>query len=350
MKTLYILRDHVVQITLAADLVRTAYPGATAVEVSDDYVTSVGATYVLPVTARPATEQDRLNWSTRTLPNKEALHLLNSQLARGVRLLECPATAIVDGITYELNSASPRQFVAVGTDPRGYGIKPKFLVQPQRQTVPAGAKVQFSVVVLAAASLQWRKNGANISGATGVTLEVASAAEADSGAAYDCVATNPVGSTTSDPAILTVGAASGNGTTPPAPSTSLMTFARLSSNGQQATNTDNYTHFNDRRSVVNRAGVPVNQIVLRFSNTAANGASLNNGSQPVTISVGIGPESSVQATGALTRALFPGGGNTYTLALGRSWTRCRSRLRLTSPTTPPCVSWCTAPTRPHRPC
>ncbi len=98
----------------------------------------------------------------------------------------------------------------------------------------------------------------------------------------------------------------------------IMAFNRLSSHGQQTTNTDNYTHFNDRHSIGNRSGVPVNKIVLRFSNTTASGASLNNGSQPVTISVGIGPETSSQSTGTLTRALFPGGANTHTLAPGES--------------------------------
>ena len=82
---------------------------------------------------------------------------------------------------------------------------PAFTTQPVSQTVVAAAGVTFT----AAASgnplptYQWRKNGTNITGATGAFYAIASAAIGDA-ATYTLVATNSVGSVTSNGAVLTV--------------------------------------------------------------------------------------------------------------------------------------------------
>ncbi|HLP02834.1 MAG TPA: pectinesterase family protein [Opitutaceae bacterium] len=91
-------------------------------------------------------------------------------------------------------------------------LAPMFLTQPQSRTVLFETAVTFTVEVAAvpAATLQWRRNGADIPGATGATFTIAHASAADAGA-YTCVATsgaNTVVSATAtlgvtDPAILT---------------------------------------------------------------------------------------------------------------------------------------------------
>ncbi|MSU51532.1 MAG: hypothetical protein EXS37_20990 [Opitutus sp.] len=82
---------------------------------------------------------------------------------------------------------------------------PVLTTVPASQTVPAGSTVNFSVAVTGfpVPTLQWRKNGAAIAGATSATLRFASAVAADAGR-YDVVATNAVGTVTSAVATLTV--------------------------------------------------------------------------------------------------------------------------------------------------
>jgi hypothetical protein len=65
---------------------------------------------------------------------------------------------------------------------------------------------------------QWRRNGANIAGATSSSYQLSPTAGADSGATFDVVVTNAAGSVTSTPATLTVNVAPAI-TTQPASST-----------------------------------------------------------------------------------------------------------------------------------
>jgi hypothetical protein len=75
-----------------------------------------------------------------------------------------------------------------------------------------GARVAIGDIVALSAkasgepapSLQWRKDGVPVAGATDSRLTVASATPADAGA-YDVVASNLLGSATSDRAVVTVG-------------------------------------------------------------------------------------------------------------------------------------------------
>jgi hypothetical protein len=82
---------------------------------------------------------------------------------------------------------------------------PSITSAPASQTVFAGEHATFTVGVTGVPSptFQWRKNGANLAGATNSTLTFASTAAADAGR-YEVVVTNALGSTTSEPATLTV--------------------------------------------------------------------------------------------------------------------------------------------------
>lgn len=83
---------------------------------------------------------------------------------------------------------------------------PTFTLQPVSVTVAAGASATFSVSVTGrpTPTLQWRKGGVAIAGATGASYTTPPATGADSGAAFTVVATNAAGAVTSAQATLTV--------------------------------------------------------------------------------------------------------------------------------------------------
>jgi N-acetylmuramoyl-L-alanine amidase len=88
---------------------------------------------------------------------------------------------------------------------------PTITSQPQSQTVFLGDTVTFSATATGSQpfSYQWRKNGANISGANGSSYSKSNVQSSDAGN-YSVVVSNPIGSATSSDAVLTV-----NGNTPP---------------------------------------------------------------------------------------------------------------------------------------
>jgi hypothetical protein len=95
---------------------------------------------------------------------------------------------------------------------------PSFTTHPGSQTVPPGTNVTFSVSATGtpAPTLQWRKDGTAIAGATSATLVLPAVTTAQAGT-YTVIATNVVGSVSSNSATLAV-------TSPPAGTTT----ARLS--------------------------------------------------------------------------------------------------------------------------
>lgn len=82
-------------------------------------------------------------------------------------------------------------------------VAPAFTTQPQSQTVTVGATVTFTAAASGSPTYQWRKDGANIGGATAATLTLTNVQTSASGA-YSVVATNSGGATPSDAAALTV--------------------------------------------------------------------------------------------------------------------------------------------------
>lgn len=82
---------------------------------------------------------------------------------------------------------------------------PVFTTQPASQTVVAPASVTFTAAAsgFPAPTYQWQKGGAAIAGATSATYTIATTSLADA-ATYTCVATNSLGSATSNGAVLTV--------------------------------------------------------------------------------------------------------------------------------------------------
>jgi hypothetical protein len=128
----------------------------------------------------------------------------------------------IDGATessYTIDSANPSDaggYHVVVTNPCDFAAsdpatltvvtdEPSILQQPQSHSVCRGDSVTFSVTAAGPEPLsyQWRKDGEPIDGAT-ETSYVISSAEQRSAGSYDVVVTNPCGSITSDPAMLTV--------------------------------------------------------------------------------------------------------------------------------------------------
>jgi hypothetical protein len=85
---------------------------------------------------------------------------------------------------------------------------PVITSQPASSTVVAGQSATFSVAVSGTTPLtyQWRKNGANISGANSSSYTTPATVSTDNGSQYSLVVSNSVGSVTSASATLTVSA------------------------------------------------------------------------------------------------------------------------------------------------
>jgi hypothetical protein len=83
---------------------------------------------------------------------------------------------------------------------------PSITAQPTGATVMAGQTATFSVGATGSSPLnyQWRKNSANISGATANSYVTPPTTSGDNGAKFDAVVSNGAGSITSNAAILTV--------------------------------------------------------------------------------------------------------------------------------------------------
>jgi hypothetical protein len=82
---------------------------------------------------------------------------------------------------------------------------PVFTTQPASQTMPVGGSVTFNASASGSPTptYQWRKNGTTISGATSSAYTIANVTTSNAGT-YTVVATNSVGSATSNGAVLTV--------------------------------------------------------------------------------------------------------------------------------------------------
>ena len=88
-------------------------------------------------------------------------------------------------------------------------VAPSITSQPANRTVIAGQTAAFSVTATGTApmSYQWRKNSANINGATASSYSTPATTTADNGAQFSVMVTNSVGNITSNAASLTVNAA-----------------------------------------------------------------------------------------------------------------------------------------------
>ncbi|MBS0633011.1 MAG: immunoglobulin domain-containing protein [Verrucomicrobia bacterium] len=129
---------------------------------------------------------------------------LPSQIGSSLNL---PLVQAGDAGTYTVVATNSEGAVTSAAAVLGILGAPTITTQPQSQTVAVGASVSFTVVASGtpAPVYQWSKNGVAIAAPAGTagTLTLASVQVADAGN-YTVVATNSVGSITSNAAVLTV--------------------------------------------------------------------------------------------------------------------------------------------------
>jgi hypothetical protein len=105
--------------------------------------------------------------------------------------------------TYSVDQRGAARFCGTAVDIGSYEEQRSFFtLQPVSQTICLGAPVTFRVTVTDSPSLQWRKNGVNIPGATSATYTINTVTAADAGT-YDCFSGLCFGNF-SDSATLTV--------------------------------------------------------------------------------------------------------------------------------------------------
>jgi hypothetical protein len=131
-----------------------------------------------------------------------------------------PATTLDDdGATYRVsvnnavgNVTSSAATLSVTTAPV-IPVAPSIDTPPSDQAVSEGLTATFTVVASGTGPLsyQWRRNGTDITGATGVSYTTPATTAADNGASFHVVVTNAQGSVASNPATLTVNPPDSNG-------------------------------------------------------------------------------------------------------------------------------------------
>lgn len=111
------------------------------------------------------------------------------------------------------NIATPVNNTSYTANFTGATAAPVITAQPQSLSVVAGNSANFSVTATGSAPLsyQWRRNGTNISGATGSSYGISSVSTTSAGS-YSVVVSNAAGSVTSNNATLTVTSSGGSGT------------------------------------------------------------------------------------------------------------------------------------------
>jgi Ig-like domain-containing protein/immunoglobulin I-set domain protein len=141
-----------------------------------------------------------LDWGVRVRRRVLASHPI-------IFLAAALATLSLAGCAGVASSSTP----AGGTKPAGASIT----TQPTNQTVTPGQTATFAITASGTVPLtyQWRKNGANLSGAAAASYTTPAASAADNGAKFDVVVSNSVGGVTSSSAALTVKAGSSSAPT-----------------------------------------------------------------------------------------------------------------------------------------
>ncbi len=138
-----------------------------------------------------------------SMPSGQTPQLLKTDAAQTA--WEAVGGATVAGATMTAQVTSFSWFVVT----RARIVAPSITAQPQSVAVTAGQTASFSVTATGTAPLayQWRRNGADIAGATSSTYTTPATTLADNGTPFTVVVSNAAGSVTSSAATLTVQAA-----------------------------------------------------------------------------------------------------------------------------------------------
>jgi hypothetical protein len=171
----------------------TTEPASVTVTAGQTAMFSVAATGTAPLTYQWQKNTANISGATGASYTTSATTLADNGAKFGVVVTNSAGSATSNLATLTVNAA---------------GVTPSIASQPASQTVTMGQTASFSVAASGTAPLtyQWRKNSTNISGANAANYTTPATASADSGAKFDVVVTNSVGSATSNAATLTVNA------------------------------------------------------------------------------------------------------------------------------------------------
>jgi hypothetical protein len=174
-------------------------------------------------------------------------------------------------------------------------VAPSITAQPVGKSVLAGQTVTFTVGATGTGTLayQWKKNGTAIGGANSASYTTPLTSVADNGAQFSVTVTNSVGSATSNPATLTVGAATFllNG------STASLNFTNVSI-GSNGTLTVTFTN-------AGNSNVTVSNVAISGAGFAASGVSTGQiltPGQTATLNVTFTPSGTTSVPGSVTVA------------------------------------------------
>jgi hypothetical protein len=170
---------------------------------------------------------------------------------------------------------------------------PSITAQPANRTVVAGQTATFSVTAggTAPLSYQWRKNGANIGGATASSYTTPATTTADNGAQFTVVVSNSVGNVTSNAASLTVNAAT------------FLLSANVTSLNFASVNIGSSKVLAATISNTGNSNVSIGGITMSGPGFSASGVSSGQTLTPgqtVTLNVTFAPTSAGSATGSVT--------------------------------------------------
>jgi hypothetical protein len=171
-------------------------------------------------------------------------------------------------------------------------VVPSLTVQPTSVTVTVGQPATFSVSASGTApiSYQWRKNAANISGATTASYITPATATADNGSKFDVVVTNTAGSITSTQATLTVNAAAVAPTITSPPANQSVTVGQVATFSVVAAGTAPLS-YQWRKNTANISGATASSYTTPATTSTDNGAKFD-----VLVSNSAGSITSAQVT------------------------------------------------------
>jgi Ig-like domain-containing protein len=171
-------------------------------------------------------------------------------------------------------------------------VAPSLMVQPVSATVTAGQAATFSVAATGTApiSYQWRRNTANISGATAASYTIPATTTADSGSKFDVVVRNNSGSITSSQATLTVNAATAAPAITTQPSNLTVTAGQAATFSVVASGTAPLS-YQWRKNTANISGATASIYTTPVTTSADNGTKFD-----VVVSNSAGNITSAQAT------------------------------------------------------
>jgi hypothetical protein len=206
---------------------------------------------------------DSVNNGAPVTNSPYSLSLDSTKLSNGTHSLAAVASDAAGNKT-----TSPAVTIQVSN-----AVAPTITMQPVSQSLTAGQTAIFSVTATGTAPLtyQWKKNGANISGATSASYTTPATTTADSGSTFQVVVSNAAGNTPSSTVTLTVSAAAVSPTITTQPVSQTVTAGQDATFSVTATGTAPLT-YQWKKNAVNISGATSASYTTPATTTADSGS------------------------------------------------------------------------------